>query len=88
LNSLYSACPWQMPVSIFALISFVRRVSPITWNTKIEKQSFGSMQTCCSLNEDIIEFFDQLCLLSAPQHHDPVFPWLPEVQRKLRMQIL
>ncbi len=37
LNSLYSACPWQTPVSIFALISFVRQVT--MWNLKVDKQS-------------------------------------------------
>jgi hypothetical protein len=37
--TLYSACSWQTPVSIFALISFVRWVSPTMWNMKVDKQS-------------------------------------------------
>ncbi len=44
-------------------------------------------QTCCSLNEDAIDFVLAMSLLSAVQHYKRVFLLFPETWQILRMQI-
>jgi hypothetical protein len=42
----------------------------------------------CSLNEDGHCFYEFCLLMSGSQLHGLIFPLLPEVQQKLRMQLL
>lgn len=45
-------------------------------------------ELCCSLNEDRHCFYEFCLLMSGSQLHGLIFPLLPEVQQKLRMQLL
>ncbi len=75
--TLYSACSWQMPVSILALISFVRWVSPIMWNMKVDKNSPWSMQIVAAWMRILLNFLISYVSKCSPTS----WPSLPMASR-------
>ncbi len=58
------------------------------WMLSFYRTTDNPHKLCCSLNEDWHSFYEFCLLKSGSQLHGLIFPLLPEVQQKLRMQIL